>query len=325
MPQCIGLKPKGVQCTFKARSGFQTCGMHKKQEPAPVVPAPVAVVVPPGIGPLSFAFMTQRQYMDRCYGICKNGRECQSMNGIEYLTCGRHRKQEQMIRIRVDEGIILIPFHPQFVHLVNPQPIPDVFVADPEGTVNLQAFGQDKQSIHRSSVQNETRENLKLILAVPLKEPMLPDANSAYMEFLFALAHNGTSDKNIMKAIRVLRNECRGLITSFDTDHLTVFNHIWSYIQDHEHKDEMIKRLCEEVMESEGMCSNGKIARLVNAVQGFMDGLSAPVSKMEVFQGKIAKLMEMPLMKRVALALELFKEFEIPEDQQETWFSPLVA
>ena len=113
-------------------------------------------------------------------------------------------------------------------------------------------------------------------------------------------------------------------MTSFNITYIKLFDHVWSYISEHKDKKEMMRRLGEEVIDSRGMCSNGRIARLVNALQGFMDGLAAPVDKMEVFSSKFAKLMELPKMKRVVAALELFKEYEIAEDKQEEWFMPLV-
>jgi hypothetical protein len=113
-------------------------------------------------------------------------------------------------------------------------------------------------------------------------------------------------------------------MSSFNITYIKLFEHVWSYINTHKDKKEMMRRLGQEVAESRGMCSNGRIARLVNALQGFMEGLETPVDKMEIFSSKFAKLMELPKMKRVVAALELFKEFEISEEKQEEWFMPLV-
>jgi hypothetical protein len=133
------------------------------------------------------------------------------------------------------------------------------------------------------------------------------------------------SDSDLSAVYQVLLVECKHDVLAFDTTHQTVFDHVWSYIQVHEHEDELTKRLCEEVVESKGMCSNGKITRLINSLQGFMDGLEAPVNQMEIFQNKIAKLIELPLTDRTAEAKKLFAEFNIPEDQHEAWLDPLLS
>lgn len=44
---------------------------------------------------------------------------------------------------------------------------------------------------------------------------------------------------------------------------------VWSYIENHEEKDEMKKRLLEELMEMSGTCSSGFASRMVNTVTGF--------------------------------------------------------
>lgn len=180
-------------------------------------------------------------------------------------------------------------------------------------------------SVHRSSVQSETQAAIQKILAVPLLPKMISHkANSTYSEFRNALKHNDTTDKDRYFVDEVLCNECKGEVSGFGTNHQTVFDHVWSYIQRHKDKDELVKRLREEVIDSRGMCSNGKITRLVNSLQGFMDGLESPVSKMEMFQNKIAKLMDIPLTDRPAEANKLFKEFDIPADQHDIWLAPLL-
>ncbi len=220
--------------------------------------------------------------------------------------------------------------------LLNPNPNPRpqredeqgrwIFERDPEGGVNLRALANDRQSIHRSSVQEDTIKNIEIIKKVELVEPMLPDLwDGYYIEYLMEIDNAKIFTLEQYNKIReVLATEGLPNVVSFNISFVDLFGHIWSFIKPHKDKLEMIKRLGEELIDCRGMCSNGKIARLVNALQGFMDGLSMPVDKMELFQGKFSKLMEMPKMKRVAAALDLFKEYEIPEDKQEEWFMPLV-
>lgn len=46
---------------------------------------------------------------------------------------------------------------------------------------------------------------------------------------------------------------------------------VWLWIQEHEHKAELEKRLLEELKEMHGYCSTGHLARIVNIIQGFTE------------------------------------------------------
>ena len=46
---------------------------------------------------------------------------------------------------------------------------------------------------------------------------------------------------------------------------------LWTYIQLHNHKDELEKRLIEELNEMSGTCSSGYVTRLINVMSGFGD------------------------------------------------------
>jgi hypothetical protein len=315
MPICIASKANGAPCTFKARAGFQTCGHHKSQELLTAIP---------DLNNNEFFFC--QNYIDLCNNPHRPGFYC----------CDIHSNQEAETRRRIQAGIHQIDYYnPRaqpvvFIHFINnllgiDEDEPIVFERDPEGDVNLAAFAVDNQNVHRSSVQNETQAAIQKILAVPLLPKMMPHkANSTYFEFLIALTHNDTTDKDLVIANNVLREECKEDVLAFGTTYQNVFDHVWSYIQRHQDKAELVKRLREEVVESKGMCSNGKITRLVNSLQGFMDGLEPPVSKMEIFQHKIAKLMDIPESDRTVEANKLFTEFNIPADQHEAWLAPLM-
>jgi hypothetical protein len=71
------------------------------------------------------------------------------------------------------------------------------------------------------------------------------------------------------------------------------------------------------------MCSNGKMARLVNVLQGYDDTLEAEKPK-ELFQHAIAALMSQPLAQRESAARSLFAEYNIPEAEHGVWLEPLL-
>ncbi|MGL5961117.1 MAG: hypothetical protein ACRCZ0_04125 [Cetobacterium sp.] len=60
-----------------------------------------------------------------------------------------------------------------------------------------------------------------------------------------------------------------------------IFASIYYYIINHEHKDEMIKRLIEEINESEGTCASGHVTRMINSLRGFQNDFCTNLDEYE--------------------------------------------
>jgi len=191
------------------------------------------------------------------------------------------------------------------------------FRRDPVGSIDLEAFARDPQSVHRSSVQDSLQQGLDFLMTVPLTYSL--DAfNEIVNEYMAA------------DLFRSKRPVCLALATDIDTlsvqlgPRLIVYadllNHLWAYIRNHEHKGELVKRLMEELEEGVDSCGNGKVSRLINVIAGFEEGITA-TDLQEIFQTKMAALR--PLTDRLRAAQELFREYMIPVDEQESWLQAL--
>jgi len=60
---------------------------------------------------------------------------------------------------------------------------------------------------------------------------------------------------------------------------LTLLVRSYYYIQTHQHKDELMKRLCEELCDMADTCTTGHIGRLVNIFSGYEVTLSMPIEE----------------------------------------------
>ena len=76
-------------------------------------------------------------------------------------------------------------------------------------------------------------------------------------------------DKITISLNRILID--RALYSSYNYSLLNILLKIWGYIQTHDSKDEMIKRILEELVDMSGTCSTGYASRLINVISGFGD------------------------------------------------------
>ena len=199
---------------------------------------------------------------------------------------------------------------------------PVVFRRDPEGGIDLRAFAEDAQSVHRSSVQNATHKAVVELLsrpAPPAEQDTLPEIVGVF---------------NTPTSLRWASPDARDTVVTELTDNYfnaTAFNiaygrvvdYIWAYIRGHAEKTELVQRLAEELYEGRGMCANGKMARLINVLQGYDESLTTAAPR-ELFQQRIAELSSKPAAERESAARALFAEFRIPIAEHAVWLEPLL-
>ena len=184
-------------------------------------------------------------------------------------------------------------------------------IPDPANSINLRAFAFDTESVHRQSTQGMLLANLARLHAVPIPMGLDP-----LEEFVLPLPEH---------IAYVFVKDYDKLIIPLSTGpvpYSKVFDHLWSYIRIHQHKEELVKRLAEEIVEGVGVCPNGKLARLMNVVEGYMEGVSTANPK-ELFQNRMAVIAAMEKTDRLKEAAKAFQEFGIPEGEQGPWLEAL--
>ena len=229
----------------------------------------------------------------------------------------RHHVQHFAARLARNEA--RAQAHAQLQHDLVVNPV--VFQRDPEGSINLQAFANDNQSVHRSSVQNTTHRACLILLERPLidNQDTLPEILE---EFQHPTRVRWIGARSRELAITEITNDYFNTV-AFSIPYRDVLDHVWSFIQLHVHRNDLILRLAQEVCEGIRMCTNGKMARLINVLQGYDDTLEMEAPK-ELFQGRIALLLNSPLEEREQAARALLIEFQIPEQEHASWITPLL-
>ena len=196
-----------------------------------------------------------------------------------------------------------------------------VFRRDPEGGIDIAAFAADHQNVHRSSVQTATHKACLTLMARPLGEGQetLPELVTD-LENPAKITYSTTRHRE--RVITELTHDYFET-EAFSLRYGAVLDRVWAFIRPHVHRQELFVRLAQEINEGLGQCSNGKMARLVNTLQGFDDTLEMDPPK-EMFQNSISMLTRIPVGEREARARALFLEYAIPEGEQPAWLEHLL-
>jgi hypothetical protein len=198
-------------------------------------------------------------------------------------------------------------------------------VRDPEGGIDLRAFAADTQSVHRSSVQNAAVRAIAVILRHPVADDQrtIQEISHNFATRIdFQASATQTSEMLNRRVVREMTQDYN-LTSAFEHTYAEVLDHVWAFIRAHKEKPELVVRLAQEISEGIGMCSNGKMSRLLNVVQGYDESLVAAPPR-EAFQSAIARLMSNPIGTREAAARALFTEYQIPAEEHAVWLEPLL-
>ena len=210
-------------------------------------------------------------------------------------------------------------FHPIEHHVWNVRDLflPDdafeapVFARDPEGSIDLRAFAADSQNVHRSGTISATEAAIHRLCEIPcVCANMLIE--------IFELLDTSAPE------LRAVIADDYNLVHAFNYSYAKLLCHVWGIIRSHEYRVALETRFIDEVRDGEEVCHTGKMTRLVNVLAGFHDAVGDLMPPMELFRNRIALLASKPLMEREASAKELFREFAIPEAEQEAWLEPLL-
>lgn len=163
-----------------------------------------------------------------------------------------------------------------------------------KGDKNNNSLYEDKQNVHRIEVDDSIKNFIKTL---SLYRDMCCKQVTDEDENIF------NSIENIL--INMLIEEEKKLFIKqtltriyLDTKLyegyrlVTIFVKSWEYINNHPNKEELIKRLIEEIIEMKDTCSTGHIARLINVFSGLDDNIEIKFNLKSIIQTKINFLLE---------------------------------
>lgn len=175
----------------------------------------------------------------------------------------------------------------------------------------LQQFVEDNQNVHRKVVTDNTNTQTDKLLAVtvPAEQDTLGEIRK-----LFGKGRKVMEDAEHWYAITMCRKEA-------DCLYKRTLDGLWAMIKASEHKEELCKRLVQEMTEAVGMCCEGHLSRLCNVLVGFDDAFSSVVSKGEILQQKMAAIAALEVTDRTKKmrAKKLLRELDVPAAEHAAW------
>ena len=146
-------------------------------------------------------------------------------------------------------------------------------------------FYNNTQNIHKIEVDSSINPFIEMLLSINLEIPTNEDELDAFIDKVVdeikdysSNIHSSDEQIRIIGAINrfILDNT---LYSKYSVSLLTLLIRSYYYIQNHQHKDELMKRLCEELCDMADTCTTGHIGRLVNIFSGYEVTLSMPIEE----------------------------------------------
>lgn len=187
----------------------------------------------------------------------------------------------------------------------------DQFTPPPPPKPELQAFAEDNQNVHRKVVTDNTNDQTEKLLAVtiPAEQKTLAEIHA-----LFGKSKKVMRDVAAWYKITMCRKEA-------DCLYKRTLDGLWALIKVSPHKEELSKRLVQELTEAVGMCCEGHLSRLCNVLVGFDDAFTTVVSKGEILQQKMADIaaLEVTTRTKKMRAKKVLEELAIPVAEHAAW------
>jgi hypothetical protein len=200
-------------------------------------------------------------------------------------------------------------------------PLPHTLAYVPDGvdgTINAAAFARDSQNVHRSSTLDSTRKCIATLLARSVPAIPLSKLMDTFEDRCYAKGLLTRRTEYAFKILSTFERDCE-LTAAFDTPYVHVAQAVLHFIGD---TVDPLRVLVKEIEEGTGMCSTGKMCRLVNSIRGF-DPEMVDSPPMSVFFERMSKLTELPVAERLPRARALFVEFDVKEEKQADWLELL--
>lgn len=188
---------------------------------------------------------------------------------------------------------------------------------------DLHRLALDTQSVHTKEVTKQTNEGLEILLNTPPVVGPFDALEGITREFRDKPWSNTYDPLTFKAVLRDMKRWYKTPTCREENDWLykRILDGLYARIQASPLKEELIKRVWEEAVDSRDMCCDGHITRLCNVLVGFDEAFKPPVSVGEILQQKMAAIAakDIRVEYKVGEAWAVFEELGIPREQRLDW------
>jgi len=134
---------------------------------------------------------------------------------------------------------------------------------------NVRTVFENAENIHHHDIEESALKMLEFLNNVPIPKDIKNDDFKIIKKTI--LEEVSKEDKELVQVSLNRIDVDRAIYGNFGNTLAGIVLILWRYIQIHKYKDELIKRLIEELVDMSGKCSTGYAYRLLNVLSGFGD------------------------------------------------------
>ena len=156
---------------------------------------------------------------------------------------------------------------------------------------------KNAQNVHVRSIEESVQKIIDRLIGYHPRNKKFYDFKHSKDDIHKLIENEEKESKQQIEGALIRIGLDRAVYGSSNVSLSTILSHVWTYIQDSEFKEELEKRLLEELVESNNKCSTGYASRLVNTLSGFDESMSVTIS----YEDQIVSNLEGRLNARIRL------------------------
>jgi hypothetical protein len=188
----------------------------------------------------------------------------------------------------------------------------------------LERIANDNQNVHTTEAVNQTKEIVKKVLAIPVP-----------MEYQWNVYWVSKTPGEIITDCMLQINPARIMMDKYTlSDDIyemgpgiygKVLDGVWQYIKNSKDKKDLCKILAQELKDNVGMCLQGNLSRLCNVLAGYMENIGSQESIAEILGREFAIISQIAdYDERFAKANKILDDNEVTDAEiREAWISAL--
>ena len=204
--------------------------------------------------------------------------------------------------------------------VIEPIPLP-LAIPEQQPGPELARFASDNQNVHRKATVDQTVEIVKRVMKIPVPQ-----------EYRWNMSTLSKTPGEIITCCKLTPLAGAAMIGKYSADddiyelgngiYGRVLDSVWQYISHSDDKESMCAILKQELQDNIGMCAQGNLSRLCNALAGYMEGIEDIESPVEKLGRLIPPLMDMEdTAARLDAVKKVLADVGLPTDQWDNWLT----